>query len=163
MCHMPHVTCQVSHVSCHVSGVTCQVSHVRCHVSYIYFFIFFWQSGGASRWRVCNQWGLPRLVLLRLQFTCLTCPSQELFPTKNRNTLMGGTLLYSAGLQKMGNVGSGGCRQIICGRTISILYHMFYKKERNYPIVRIIRLTQTLLITTTDKIGKFSNRIQCKN
>ena len=76
-------------------------------------------------------------------------------PYQNRNTLMGGTLLYSAGLQKMGNVGSG--------RTISILYHMFYKKERNYPIVRIIRLTQTLLITTTEKIGKFSNNIQCKN
>ena len=37
---------------CQVSGVTCQF--------YFYFFIF--QSGGASRWMVCYQRGLPRLV-----------------------------------------------------------------------------------------------------
>ena len=28
-----------------------------------FFFFFFGQSGGASRWRVCYQQGLPRLVL----------------------------------------------------------------------------------------------------
>ena len=58
-----HVTCQVSHVRCHMSGVTCQVSRVRCHMSYIY--IFFLQSDWASRWRVCYQRGLPRLVFNR--------------------------------------------------------------------------------------------------
>ena len=51
----PGVTCQVSGVMCHMSGVTCQVSGVMCK-------IFFLQSGWASRWRVCYQRGLPRIV-----------------------------------------------------------------------------------------------------
>ena len=44
-------------------------SHVRCHVCgvmFCFFWVFFWvflQSGGDSRWRVCYQRGLPRLVL----------------------------------------------------------------------------------------------------
>ena len=54
----PCVTCHVSHVMCQVSRVTCQVSCVT-----FYFFIFFLQIGGASRWRVFYQRGLPRLVL----------------------------------------------------------------------------------------------------
>ena len=35
---------------------------------YLFFFYFFiiGQSGGASRWRVCNQRGLPRLVSQRM-------------------------------------------------------------------------------------------------
>ena len=36
------------------------MSYVECHI-----FLFFWvvlQSGEASHWRVCYQWGLPRLV-----------------------------------------------------------------------------------------------------
>ena len=37
----------------HMSCVTCYVSRVTC---------FFGQSGGASRWSVCYQRGLPRLV-----------------------------------------------------------------------------------------------------
>ena len=45
MCHMSCVTCHMSHVSC-------QISSVKCH----YFFL---QSCGASRGRVCYQWGLP--------------------------------------------------------------------------------------------------------
>ena len=54
MCHMSHVRCHLSHVRCQVPGVTCHVS---------VFFVFFWgKSGGASRWRVCYQRGLPRLV-----------------------------------------------------------------------------------------------------
>ena len=59
-----HVTCHVSRVTCHVSPVTCHMSHVSCHVSF--FFCLrkkIGQSGGASRWRVCYQRGLPRLVL----------------------------------------------------------------------------------------------------
>ena len=59
MCHVSHVTCHVSDVTCHVSPVTCHLSHVR------FFFILkkTLLSGGASRWRVCYQRGLPRLVL----------------------------------------------------------------------------------------------------
>ena len=62
------VTCHVSHVTCHMSRVTCHVSHVKN----TFFYNFFkkknyttkniGQSGGASRWRVCYQRGLPRLV-----------------------------------------------------------------------------------------------------
>ena len=49
---------------CHVSRVTCNVSHVTCN----FFFFFFFQqkilqSGGAIRWKVFYQRGLPRLVL----------------------------------------------------------------------------------------------------
>ena len=52
----PH---HVSHVTGHGTGVTCQVSRVIiCILS------FFRQSGGASRWRVCYQRGLPRLVYI---------------------------------------------------------------------------------------------------
>ena len=47
----------MSHITCHMSGVTCQVSHVRCN------FFFLFQIGEASRWRVCYQRGLPRLIL----------------------------------------------------------------------------------------------------
>ena len=45
--------------------VTCDVSHVPCRMSllFLFLFLFFLQSGGASRWRVCYQRGLPRLVL----------------------------------------------------------------------------------------------------
>ena len=64
----------MSHVMCHVSRVTCHMSRVTCHMSkniffyiLIFFFVFFYvkkigQSGGASRWRVCYQRELPRLV-----------------------------------------------------------------------------------------------------
>ena len=60
----PPQTCHVSHVTCHVSRVTCHLSHV---IFLFYIYIFFLrkkigQSGGASRWRVCYQRGLPRLV-----------------------------------------------------------------------------------------------------
>ena len=57
-CHMSGVRCHVSYVRCHVSGVTCQVSCVT------FFYFFVWQSGEASRWRVCYQRGLPRLVYI---------------------------------------------------------------------------------------------------
>ena len=60
---MLHVTCQVSHVKCHMSRVTCHM--------WRFFFFFFWQSGGASRWRVCYQRGLPRLVI----YICSVTPS----------------------------------------------------------------------------------------
>ena len=61
--------CHVSCVTCHVSCVTFHVSHVACHLYLILFFlntyISFrknWKNGGASRWRVYYQRGLPRLV-----------------------------------------------------------------------------------------------------
>ena len=61
-CHVSSVTCQVSRVRCHMSRVMCHVSHVRCHMYLFFFFFFFGQSGGAIRWRVCYQRGLPCLV-----------------------------------------------------------------------------------------------------
>ena len=61
----PH---NVSHVMCHVSHVRCPVPSDRClFYIYIYFilfyFILFWQSDWVSRWRLCYQRGLHRLVL----------------------------------------------------------------------------------------------------
>ena len=50
--------------TCHVSHVTCHMTHVTCHMSFFFFFYLKknGQSGGASRWRVCYQQGLPHLV-----------------------------------------------------------------------------------------------------
>ena len=64
MCHMSYVMCYVSRVTFHVSPVTCHLSRVTNHM---FFFVFFslkkiGQSGGARRWRVCYQQGLPRVV-----------------------------------------------------------------------------------------------------
>ena len=56
---LPSPTCHVSSVTCHMSRVTCHVSRVTCHIILIFFFL---QIGKASRWRVCLQRGLPRLV-----------------------------------------------------------------------------------------------------
>ena len=52
----------------HVSGVMCHVTHVTCHMSRVinFFFIFFGKGGEVSRWRVCHQRGLPRLVFKRI-------------------------------------------------------------------------------------------------
>ena len=56
-------------VMCHVSCVMCHVSHVACHVSYVMYHVSpvtcqkkIGLSGGASRWRLCYQRGLPRQV-----------------------------------------------------------------------------------------------------
>ena len=69
---MSHVTCHVPHVTCHVSHVTCQeICFLHFNILFLFYFFssssFFYvkkirQSGGASRWRVCYQRGLPRLV-----------------------------------------------------------------------------------------------------
>ena len=74
-CHMSCVTCHMSRVTCHVSPVTCHLSPVTCkkiifqHFNSLFLIFKFFlrkqkigQSGGASRWRVCYQRGLPRLV-----------------------------------------------------------------------------------------------------
>ena len=53
---------------CHMSGVRFQVSGVRCHVSCVICNFVFLQSAGASRWRICYQLCLPRLVSLFLPF-----------------------------------------------------------------------------------------------
>ena len=65
--NMSHVMCQVSPVTCHLSPVTCHLSHVKKTLFHIkkkkkYSVTKVGQSGGASRWRVCYQRGLPRLV-----------------------------------------------------------------------------------------------------
>ena len=74
---MSCVTCQVSPVTCHVSPVTCQNLVLIFFIKnkqtkkpiYIYIYMNFFypqkqigQCGGASRWRVRYQQGLPRLV-----------------------------------------------------------------------------------------------------
>ena len=48
-----------------MSRVTCHMSHVTCHVSLVTIFFLFLQNVGPSHWRVCYQWGLPLLVLVR--------------------------------------------------------------------------------------------------
>ena len=65
---MAHVTCNISCVTCHVSNFTCHMSCVTYH--------FLWQSGEASLWRVCYQWGLPRLVIV-IVYCILTHNKQE--------------------------------------------------------------------------------------
>ena len=90
MCHVLCVTCHMSYVTCHLSYFTYHLSPVTCHLSpvtcnfffYIYIFFFFTflyiyifsfkqigKTGGPSRWRVCYQWGLPRLVFYQVQST----------------------------------------------------------------------------------------------
>ena len=70
----------VSYVMCHVSHVRCHMSPVPCHMSPVTRQIFFLikeknilnkigQRGGVSRWRVCYQRGLPRLVFRRIQIS----------------------------------------------------------------------------------------------
>ena len=46
----------------HMSCVTCHVSRVTCHLPFYFSFKKMEKGGGASRWRVCYQRGLPRLV-----------------------------------------------------------------------------------------------------
>ena len=78
----------MSRVMCHVSRVTCHMSHVTCHMSKkkkkLHFNIFFssfflrkkiGQSGGASRWRVCYQQGLPHIVFIHLAFFSIRATS----------------------------------------------------------------------------------------
>ena len=71
---------QPSHVTCHISRVTYHMSCVTFHLSHVsYFFkVFFGQSGLASRWRVCYQWDLPRLVII-LHHRQLSCCSEGSF------------------------------------------------------------------------------------
>ena len=57
--------CHVSCVMCHVSPVTCQIIFLHNTKEKKLFFCILkkiGQSGGASRWTVCYQRGLPRLV-----------------------------------------------------------------------------------------------------
>ena len=57
------VRCHLSGVTFHMSPVRCHPSPVMCQVSQVFFCsLFFGQGCEASRWRVCYQRGLPRLV-----------------------------------------------------------------------------------------------------
>ena len=68
----------VSRVRCHVLPVMCHVLRVTCQQFFFTFFFYkkklsfkkIGQSGGASRWRVCYQRGLPRLVLAYFGLFC---------------------------------------------------------------------------------------------
>ena len=51
----PPPTCYLLYVMSHMSCVTCHMSHVT---------IFYGQSGETIQWRVCYQWGQPRLVFV---------------------------------------------------------------------------------------------------
>ena len=66
----------------HVSHVTRQVSCVGCRMSCVIFLflIYSGQMGGASRWRVCYQQGLPRLVSLHITFKCGIATAGEPIP-----------------------------------------------------------------------------------
>ena len=57
----------MSRVTCCMSRVTCHVSHVMCHMNFFFNFFFFLRSGEATRWRVCYQRGLPRLISIECQ------------------------------------------------------------------------------------------------
>ena len=63
--HLPTQTTRARELSFweNVSCVKFHVSHVTCH----------WQSCGASRWRVCYQRSLPRLVLKQYIFVDICC------------------------------------------------------------------------------------------
>ena len=58
-------------VWCHITGARCQVSGVTCHMYCVYYIyiVFFLQCCVASQWRVCYQWGLPRLVFCLTRLT----------------------------------------------------------------------------------------------
>ena len=88
---MQHVTYDLSHVTCHMSYVMCHrhrshfflLTKLRSLLaegllstgptpSSCFLCVFFGLSGGASRWRVCYQLGLHRLVLVSNNwFTCM--------------------------------------------------------------------------------------------
>ena len=65
----------------------CQVSHVTCHKLYFFYYYYnffsFLQIGGAIRWRVCYQQGLPRLVSNRKRENkyILHCATQDMKAT----------------------------------------------------------------------------------
>ena len=128
----PH---HVSHVRCQVSRVTCQVSHVRCHLSgvmchffssfflLLFFLSFFGQSGGASRWRVCYQQGLPRLVFLWLKLS----------------------LFIKISINGITNKQKGKGKNKPCWRPCSAVRQMLYLKRAVRPKTGIIRATRESL------------------
>ena len=59
MCHVSRVMCHLSPVMCHLSHVQKKFSNFNTKKKH---FIKIGQKDGASRWRVCYQRGLPRLV-----------------------------------------------------------------------------------------------------
>ena len=81
-CSSRHTMYYVSCVKCQVPGVTCHLSPVTSHMfffikktkkqHYIYPSEKIGQSGGASRWRLCYQRGLPCLVLDSISENVLT-------------------------------------------------------------------------------------------
>ena len=67
------------------------MSHVMCIFFHVFCFVFVLflsnkngQYGGASRWRVCYQWGLPRLV-----YSPLPIKSFYLIIPKTNNSIQG--------------------------------------------------------------------------
>ena len=89
--YVSFVTCHVSHVRCHVPPVWCHVPPVGCHMSPVacHFFPLIQQSDGASRWRVCYQQVLPRLVSIQGGSFNWTPPQNQKFleTTKSKTFL----------------------------------------------------------------------------
>ena len=100
-CHMSRVTCHVSHVTCHMSRVTKKKKKLKKNG----------KSGGASRWRVCYQRGLPRLV------NVLTSHSITFFVFPRLLKY----LRVAQGVQTLPNVGQSICKMHPL-RKISITY-----------------------------------------
>ena len=68
---MSHVTCHVSPVTCHFF-ITFFYDKKRKKKKVVYPTKIIGQSGGASRWRVCYQRGLPRLVFSKSDISAET-------------------------------------------------------------------------------------------
>ena len=99
--HVSYVMCHMSHVTCHVSRVMYHMSHVMCQISHDFNFNFFFgQSGETSRWRVCYQRGLPRLVLINTQFYTIAAGTETNIPSLGSKSaqLYFLSLLFNLGL-----------------------------------------------------------------
>ena len=64
MCHVSPVTCHVSPVTCHLSNVKQKKFKDKKKIMTFFYLKKIRKIGGASRWRVCYQRGLPRLVFI---------------------------------------------------------------------------------------------------
>ena len=72
ICHMSQVSCQLSPITCHPSPVTCNIKNnfslifsMKKNADFFFIFKKIGHSGGAGRWRVCYQQGLPRPVIIQ--------------------------------------------------------------------------------------------------
>ena len=84
---------QFSRVMSQMSSVTYQLSHVTCHIFLLIFFFF--NIGEASRWRVCYQQGLPRLVFLNSLLSLVMATSTISSPSNGSSSIF---IIFHQGL-----------------------------------------------------------------